>query len=308
MIDKKSFNAIIMPKKIKPTLAFFGHHKGATTWIINILKQVCFDLGLKHAVASNSNKFQQDLSRFIDQNKIGFLFYVNADYRYVSSLSNFKGFHVVRDPRDVIVSGYFSHRYSHSTENWEKLILHRAQLEKASKEEGLLLEMEFSRQFLEEMYHWNYDLPNVLELRMENIIQNPYESFINIFQFLEIIDDSRSNTQKCLKYFLSKAVVRTFNKYTSFQLTCDRILMSRLLEIVYINRFTHKSQGRRLGEEDITSHYRKGVPGDWKNHFNSEHVQFFKANYNDLLLKLGYESCLNWEHTPTDTRLLYPVN
>jgi len=299
---------LVLSKETKPTLAFFGHHKGATTWIRSVLGKVCSELHLKYAIAGDPTKFDYNLNRFIEQKKIDFLFYVNADYRYVSSLSNFKGFHVVRDPRDIIVSGYFSHRYSHSTANWEKLILHREQLEKVSKEEGLLLEMEFSRQFLEEMYHWNYNLPNVLELKMEDIIQNPYESFIDIFQFLEIIDDSRSNTQKCLKYFLSKAVVRKLNKYTPFQLTCDRILMSRLLEIVYINRFTNKSQGRRLGKEDITSHYRKGVPGDWKNHFNAEHVQFFKANYNDLLLKLGYESCLNWEHTPTDTRLLYPVN
>ncbi|MBE9192465.1 sulfotransferase domain-containing protein [Gloeocapsopsis crepidinum LEGE 06123] len=299
---------LVFSNETKPTLAFFGHHKGATTWIRSVLRKVCSELRLKYAIAGAPNKFDYNLSRFIDQNKIDFLFYVNADYRYVNSLSNFKGFHVVRDPRDIIVSGYFSHRYSHSTENWEKLISHRAQLEKVSKEEGLLLEMEFSRQFLEEMYHWNYNLPNVLELKMEDMIQNPYESFVNIFQFLEVIDDSRSNTQKCLKYFLSKAVVRKLNKYTPFEVSCKRILMSRLLEIVYINRFTHKSQGRRLGEEDITSHYRKGVPGDWKNHFNSEHVQFFKANYNDLLLKLGYESCLNWEHTPTDTRLLYPVN
>jgi hypothetical protein len=52
--------------------------------------------------------------------------------------------------------------------------------------------------------------------------------------------------------------------------------------------------GRAPGEEDVTSHYRKGVPGDWKLHFGPAHIDYFKQHYNDLLLKLGYEQSPDW--------------
>ena len=55
-----------------------------------------------------------------------------------------------------------------------------------------------------------------------------------------------------------------------------------------------KTGGRRRGDEDPGSHYRKGAPGDWIHHFTAEHRQYFKKRYNDVLLKLGYERDANW--------------
>lgn len=275
-------------------LAFFGHHKGATTWIRNIVYNVCFELGIKPATVGFSNKFEHDLKTFIERERIDFLSYVLADFKYVSTLDNFKGFHVVRDPRDVIVSGYFSHLYSHSTDKWKKLIPHREKLEKVSKEHGLFLEMEFSKQTLEDVYNWNYSLPNILELKMENIIQNPYESFVEVFQFLGILDKSKMSVRERLLYSASNLMARKVRRYTPFQVSTNKMPTDRVLEIVYKNRFYEKAKGRGRGKEDVKSHYRKGIAGDWKNHFNEEHVKFFKDNYNDLLIKLEYESDFNW--------------
>ena len=42
-------------------------------------------------------------------------------------------------------------------------------------------------------------------------------------------------------------------------------------------------------------HYRRGVPGDWVNHFESDHVRVFKGRYDDLLIKLGYEKNEGWD-------------
>ncbi|MBI4662350.1 MAG: sulfotransferase domain-containing protein [Verrucomicrobia bacterium] len=39
---------------------------------------------------------------------------------------------------------------------------------------------------------------------------------------------------------------------------------------------------------------RKGKVGDWRAHFNSDHVKLFKAGCGDLLIELGYEKDLNW--------------
>jgi hypothetical protein len=39
---------------------------------------------------------------------------------------------------------------------------------------------------------------------------------------------------------------------------------------------------------------RRGTGGDWRNHFDDEHIQAFKQIAGDALVRLGYERDLNW--------------
>jgi len=52
--------------------------------------------------------------------------------------------------------------------------------------------------------------------------------------------------------------------------------------------FDGKSEGRGQGEEDRGSFYRKGVVGDWENHFDARAEQVFMQHAGDLLRDLGY--------------------
>jgi hypothetical protein len=52
--------------------------------------------------------------------------------------------------------------------------------------------------------------------------------------------------------------------------------------------------GRERGQEDRKRFYRKGVAGDWKNHFTADDKELFKEIAGDLLIRLGYESDLSW--------------
>jgi hypothetical protein len=52
--------------------------------------------------------------------------------------------------------------------------------------------------------------------------------------------------------------------------------------------------GREPGQEDRRRFYRKGVAGDWKNHFTAEQREQFKQLAGDLLVTLGYERDLSW--------------
>ena len=58
--------------------------------------------------------------------------------------------------------------------------------------------------------------------------------------------------------------------------------------------FEQLSGGRTQGEEDSSSFYRKGVSGDWKNHFTDRDKRAFKEEAGDLLVRLGYEKDLDW--------------
>ena len=67
-----------------------------------------------------------------------------------------------------------------------------------------------------------------------------------------------------------------------------------ILYCVYYNDFSRLARGRTQGEENTKSHFRKGISGDWKNHFNHDHKDYFKKYYNEILVKLGYENDDKW--------------
>ena len=67
----------------------------------------------------------------------------------------------------------------------------------------------------------------------------------------------------------------------------------RLRAVVAGNRFEARA-GRRPGQEDRGSHERKGVAGDWRNHFTDRVARVFKRHYGDLLVATGYEPDDRW--------------
>ena len=46
--------------------------------------------------------------------------------------------------------------------------------------------------------------------------------------------------------------------------------------------------GRKPGQEDQTSFFRKGIKGDWKNHMDAEQERAFVAAAGGLMAELGY--------------------
>jgi len=281
-------------------VAFFGHHKCASTWVHSILAPVCAEAGWKLAYLYDETSFGNDLAAYVRQNAVDVVSYVNADARFLKALPPHRAFHVVRDPRDLTVSAYFSHRNSHPTRDWPELLAHRALLQKLDKDEGLLAEMEFDRGWLEEMQRWDYRQPDVLELRMEELTQDPYAHFLRIFAFLGILDEAHQRKGQQLRFVLDSAV-NILHAHGKWPWPRRRATFpaGRLLDIVHDNRFSNFAGGRDKGQEDPSSHYRKGVAGDWLNHFKPEHVARFKELYNDVLLKLRYETSADW--APAET-------
>ena len=52
--------------------------------------------------------------------------------------------------------------------------------------------------------------------------------------------------------------------------------------------FRSMSEGRCVGEEDCSSHYRKGVIGDWKNVFTKEDCESFVKDHYHIMKEFGY--------------------
>jgi hypothetical protein len=251
-------------KPEKPLLAYFGHHKCATQWMRRIVTDVCKVIGREPLVIRGWREFRGDLAAAVPSRSSTFLCCMNADMKHLRRLchldNGLRGFHIVRDPRDVVVSAYYSHLYSHTP--FEGLAERRARLQSATKKEGLLLELENRKHEFRSMLEWDYDQPNVLELRMEDVTTAAAEEIPRITEFLGLG-------------------------------AADGLTVTRLREIVAAHDFAVLA-GRRPGVEDVSSHYRKGVKGDWVNHFDREHVLYFKEHYGELLIKLGYEKDDNW--------------
>ena len=55
-----------------------------------------------------------------------------------------------------------------------------------------------------------------------------------------------------------------------------------------------KQSGRLPGNANTNKYLRKGIVGDWKNHFNEKSRSVFADLAGDQLIKLGYETNKNW--------------
>lgn len=291
------------------TLAYFGHHKSGSTWIQTLIQQVCYQANINLKIAGTPRLFDFDLDNCIKKDNIDCICYTNANINYVKPvLDNIKGFHIIRDPRDIVVSAYFSHLHSHSTNSWPELNDYRKELEHLSKEKGLLFVMDYlSSMKIQEvelnifgqMQEWNYNLPNVLEIKFEDMIANPYNKFLDILQFLDLLDDDPYISVKSMSsYLLSEMInrgVKKINPSLKKKISLNsKIYAWQALNIVYEHDFSRYARGRKPGQENVKSHNRKGVAGDWKNHFEEEHKQFFKDKYGSLLIQLGYEQNNDW--------------
>lgn len=223
---------------------------------------------------------------------------VSADRLQAEVLRPARAFHVIRDPRDIIVSGYFSHRNSHNTEHHPDIAAHRADLLNCTQDEGLLLEMQFARTEMMQLAEWDYTMPNVLEVKFEDLTLKPYEWFLRIFEHLRWLGEDELSVS-------SRAQVALTFRRAANRMSCHRMLgllrrslaavpPGLVLAAVHSQRFAALSGGRRQGIEDAGSHYRKGVSGDWINYFTPTHIKAFDDLYGDLVIKLGFEDASDW--------------
>lgn len=265
-------------------------------------------MGLTFRIVNQDKDFAgyDSLGAFVEGEQVDVLSYANASAAHAATLPLYRGVHVVRDPRDVLVSAYFSHLKTHGTDDWPELIEHRERLQSLSKQDGLMAEMEFSAPFFRDMATWNYHQPNVLELHMEDVTARPEEAFLQITRFLDLLDPDAPGHG--VQRAWNEAVYRLNRiNHRGRRFMPGRIPMfpvpkrrrrtipSAVVRRIMQQRTFERLTGRKRGEENTNSHLRKGVPGDWVNHFEPVHIAAFKTRYEGLVEKLGYETGEMWD-------------
>jgi hypothetical protein len=198
-----------------------------------------------------------------------------ADYtiasvnNHVLDLDRFEDVRVtrfIRDPRDLIVSGYFYHKRSAepwcdvvdpSERGWldvpgqlpAELLRGRSfaqYLNEVDVEDGLLAELGFRRRHFESMRHWKADDPRIEVFRYEEILGHEKETFDRIFRFYEL----------------------------PFRV--------RRVGIHYARKFCAAVRS------DRSQHIRDARAGQWRRTFTPKVVKTFNDEFGDLLELLDY--------------------
>ncbi|MFQ5570302.1 MAG: sulfotransferase domain-containing protein [Rhodothermales bacterium] len=165
-------------------------------------------------------------------------------------------FVVIRDLRDTLISWYFSLKVSHRLSN-QGIAKFREQLSELNLEDGL--------QFL-----ICGKLAGIAAIQQSWIASNK-----PIFRYEELLADELTVFKKIFAH-------------------CEIDLsVSEGEEFIRRHSFERKS-GRKRGEEDIQSHYRKAIVGDWENYFSKSIKDLFKEKFGHVLIDTGYESNFDW--------------
>ena len=276
------------------TRYYFGIHKASSTWLINILNDVSKYMCYNHKHYHSRKIFNHNINKEVIEKRLDFLSFTNADFETVKTINTpYKGFHVIRDIRDIIVSSYFSHKNTHSDFMWPEINEYRKELINLNKEEGIIATMSH----LDCMYidkepvrifdclrNWDYENENILEIKFEDITKYPYTIVPEIFNFLDLLEDN-----DLLKLLISRFKHKFSNSKN------DKIQLNTLLYFIYKHDFYFKSKGRKKGITNDSSHYRKGESGDWRNHLTDKHVKLIKEKYGDILIKTKYEKNQDWK-------------
>ena len=159
---------------MKYNLIVATHHKTGTVWMDGVFKAIAADVGVRFI------DYQANLERLDELLREPFvLLNHDSDFRQHPTLlcrHDVRILHVIRDPRDVLISAMHYHkrakeRWLHeSAPRYLGTTYQRALLRKPSKFDQYVFEMENTTgNTLRDLRQWSYGRPNCFETRYEDL-------------------------------------------------------------------------------------------------------------------------------------------
>lgn len=231
-----------------PVLWVGTHHKAMTTYFSAVLS--LFGYGTRMPLEKI----------FLEQPSADTkLFLSNHSLMDLEQLKPYRGVHVMRDPRDMIVSGYHYHKWTHET--WarrpdEDGRSYQQKLREASTRTGLFMEIDHFIYFYREgLEAWDLDDPDILEVPYEDLMGKERDQlYHDIFEHFNLPDDQTDIGVELMRLFEAK---------------------------------------RRTGRtKDASSaknqHIRSGRKEQWREELSPEHLEYLEVQLGPVLRKFGY--------------------
>jgi hypothetical protein len=237
-----------------PPLLFHScHHKCGTHWLRRILTGVARRYGLNFIPFSEESSTPASGIVFDQQSRIDTVL-----------LPAYRGSHMIRDPRDVVVSGYFYHLWTkedwvHRPQNRYNGLSYQQYLNSLSIEDGLIAEILVSAFVFKQMRKWDYSDANTLELKYESCFDDPVNSFAPLFRHYGFVDEAVEISLKIASDSTFESIAR-----------------------------------RKPGVIQNRQVTRSGQPGQWRQHFTQRVKDEFRNQAGDLLQVLAYEINDDW--------------
>lgn len=249
------------------------HHKSGTVWMNHTFRLIGEKLGIRFLPTLA-------FSAIPEAERVAPLMLSASNGREGMDTGLFDGedvciFHLIRDPRDVLISSM--HYHLRADERW--LLRADPQFGGRTYREAInalpteraryIFEMQHSTsKNLRNMLDWDYNRPNSMECRYEDIIRDIESSlFLRVATHLGF---SQEELPLCRRMFLRTAIFG--------------------------------GNAKRKDEGKVT-HVRSGQPEQWRGIFDRSLGEGFLTRFGDTLVKLGYEKDDAWldslpEHRP----------
>ena len=185
---------------------------------------------------------------------ISSLFLSHKKFTTIPKPDRYRTFFVLRDPRDVVVSSYFSARSSHTPMGDVPQV--RKVLQEKPMKEGLL-----------------YVISHLCEKGTFRALRSwataPEADAVRLVRYEDLTGERQAQEMDQLLRH------------------CGIILPPAELTDLLSRYSFSRMRSDRPGPETV-SHYRKGKPGDWRNHFDDDVYDAFNTATGDLVTLLGY--------------------
>lgn len=233
------------------------YHKCLTLYFDRVFRQMAsrFNFSYQYEPANGQIPSDTDIVLF-----------PHGELNWDTAPANLKGSHIIRDPRDLLISAY--HYHLRTTEEWcakpnpahkrlAKDESYQQRLRSLSQEDGILYELDnVSGSIISKMSRWPYDDERMLELRFESMVGDEREHFKKVFQWYGL-DEAHMNTALDIAESLS------------------------------LKKLPSNAEGQQHARPG--SHF-----GQWRDFFTPKIKEEFKKRHGDALISLGYESSMDW--------------
>ena len=177
---------------------------------------------------------------------------------------------VIRDGRDIMVSAYYYMLFKNEVNKQFGVDHYRRHLKFEDYDD---IQSNLPR-FIEQLFDTH--VKQTFHFSWSDFIDSWLNQDVPIVRYEDLLTDAAGELVRVTKALTGNAVDRS-----KAQAVVEKYSFKKL-------------SGRKQGEENKKSFVRKGIAGDWKNHFTIEASQVFDHYAGEQLIKSGYESDRAW--------------